>query len=89
MKSNAKIEWVLCFVVFYVFVMVLTWMALGNADEWRLEVIGFDFETAKTLLEDEDGYVWTCPFGEHDWVLGDEYILVLEDGAEPQIIELC
>lgn len=87
MKSNVKIEWVLCFVVFYVFVMVLTWMALGNADEWRLEVIGFDFETAETLLEDEDGYVWTCPFGERDWVLGEEYILVLADGEEPQIVE--
>lgn len=87
MKSNAKVEWVLCFVVFYIFVMVLTWMAIGNAEERSLEVIGFDFETSEVLLEDEDGYVWTCPFGKNEWTLGDEYILVLADGEEPQIVE--
>lgn len=82
MKNNAKSEWALCFVVFYIFVIVLTWMALGgaSADEWKLEVIGFDFATAEVLLQDEDGYVWTCPFGENDWELGQEYILILEDG---------
>ena len=32
----------------------------------------------EVLLEDEDGYVWTCPFGENSWAIGDEYQLVIK-----------
>lgn len=49
---------------------------------WSVWVIGFDFETAEVILEDEDGFLWSCPFGKSSWTLGDEYILVLsENGA--------
>lgn len=68
-----------------VIIMGLAWWSAGHADEWMVKVCGFDFKTAEVLLEDEDGFIWTCPFGEHDWAVGQEYVLVLEDGVNPQI----
>ena len=68
-----------------VIIMGLAWWSAGHADEWMVKVCGFDFQTAEVLLEDEDGFIWTCPFGEHDWAVGQEYVLVLEDGVNPQI----
>ena len=42
-------------------IMMLTSAA---AEEIRtLFVIGFDLNTAEVLLKDEDGFIWTCPFG--------------------------
>lgn len=57
--------------------------ASAFAEEIRtVFVVGFDFTTAEVILEDEDGFLWSCPFGENSWALGDEYILVLsENGA--------
>ena len=58
------------------------------AENWTVFVVGFDFTTAEVILEDEDGFQWTCPFGEHDWYLGEEYQLILtEEGAEIWEIE--
>lgn len=87
METMSKLEKLLCYVTVYLFILILgfVWMASGHADEWMVKVCGFDFQTAEVLLEDEDGYVWTCPFGEHDWAVGQEYVLVLEDGVNPQI----
>lgn len=75
-------------VVVYICVLLLgfVWIEAG-AEEWKVEVIGFDFEAAEVLLADEDGFVWSCPFGESNWAIGEEYVLVLEDGEEPQIVE--
>lgn len=53
------------------------------AEETRtIFVVSLDFENAEVILEDEDGFLWSCPFGKNSWTLGDEYILVLsENGA--------
>lgn len=58
------------------------------AESWTVFVVGFDFTTAEVILEDEDGFQWVCPFGEFDWTLGEEYILVLEEGQNPEIWEV-
>lgn len=58
------------------------------AESWTVFVIGFDFANSEVILEDEDGFQWTCPFGESDWTLGEEYILVLEEGEDPEIWEV-
>lgn len=75
-------------VVVYVCVLLLGFVwAEAGAEHWIVEVVDFDFETAEVLLQDEDGFVWSCPFGKFNWTIGEEYILVLEDGEEPQIVE--
>lgn len=62
--------------VVLVLIMMLTSAA---AEEIRtIFVIGFDFSTAEVLLEDEDGFIWTCPFGKNSWELGEEYQLIIE-----------
>lgn len=78
-----------CYIAFFFCVCLLTWMALGgaDADSWKVEVVDFDFETAEVILQDEDGFIWTCPFGTNSWELGQEYVLILEEGVEPQIFE--
>lgn len=78
-----------CAVIAYICVILLgmTWLAAGHADEWKVEVVDFDFQTANIILQDEDGFQWTCPFGENDWAIGEEYILVLNGSEEPQILE--
>ena len=62
--------------------VVLLWFvgATGaHAEEVRrLEVVGFDFATAEVLLQDEDGFIWTCPFGENSWSVGEEYVLIID-----------
>ena len=84
-----KREMTLCCVMTYIMVLLLgfVWLTAG-AEEWSVVVVDFDFETANVLLEDEDGFVWTCPFGEHSWAIGEEYILVLEENEEPEIKEV-
>ena len=58
------------------------------ADETRrVEVINFDFEKEEVLFEDEDGFIWRCPFGKFDWAIGEEYKLYLPDIGEPEIRE--
>ena len=52
------------------------------AESWTVFVVGFDFITGEVVLEDEDGFQWVCTFGESEWVLGEEYILVLTEGEE-------
>lgn len=56
-----------------IFLMAL--MLFGPANEYLLTVSDFDFLNALVLLEDEQGNIWTCPFGENDWNLGENYIL--------------
>ena len=89
METMSKLEKFGCYVAVYVFVLILgfVWMASGHAEEWTVKVVDFDFATAEVLLQDEDGFIWSCPFGEHDWVLGEEYVLILEEGVNPQIVE--
>ena len=67
----------------FMFAFVVTSPAF--AEEWTVKVVGFDFRTAEVLLADEDGFIWTCPFGMSDWALGEEYVLVLEEGVNPEI----
>ena len=68
--------------VILVLIMMITSAA---AEEIRtIFVIGFDFSTAEVLLEDEDGFIWTCPFGTNNWSLGEEYQLVI-DGESIEI----
>lgn len=58
------------------------------AEEIRtLFVVGFDFSSAEVLLEDEDGYIWLCPFGKNSWSLGEEYKLVID--GENIAVETC
>lgn len=59
---------------------VALFVGAAAAETWTVVVIDFDFASGEVVLEDEDGYQWTCPFGEHSWTLGEEYRLVLEDG---------
>lgn len=89
METMSKFEKLLCYITVYLFVLILgfVWMASGHAEEWTVKVVDFDFATAEVLLQDEDGFIWSCPFGEHDWVIDQEYVLVLEDGVNPQIVE--
>lgn len=68
--------------------MIVLLISTAVAESWTVFVVGFDFTTAEVILEDEDGYQWTCPFGESDWTLGEEYILVLEEGQNPEIWEI-
>lgn len=71
--------------VILVLIMMLTSAA---AEEIRaIFVVGFDFSTAEVLLEDEDGYIWLCPFGKNSWSVGDEYQLVID--GENIAIETC
>ena len=64
-------------------------LASGHAEELRrVEVVDFDFFTAEVVLMDEDGYIWTCPFGTNSWSLGEEYELYLPDEGQPEIREL-
>ena len=53
----------------------------------RLEVVGFDFASGEVVLEDEDGFVWSCPFGTEDWAIGEEYLLILSDDGSEEIVE--
>lgn len=55
----------------------------------RVEVVDFDFRTAEVILQDEDGYIWACPFGENSWALGEEYELYLPDEGESEIRTVC
>lgn len=58
---------------------IMLWFAGANAEECRrIEVVGFDFLTAEVLLQDEDGFIWTCPFGENSWSVGEEYVLIID-----------
>lgn len=77
-------QFILAMVATYVaFFMAFVITSPSFAEEWKVEVVGFDFEKAEVLLKDEDGYIWICPFGESDWAIGEEYTLVLsEDGNE-------
>lgn len=71
--------------VLFVLILILSSAA---AEEIRtIFVVGFDFSTAEVLLEDEDGFVWLCPFGENNWVLGEEYQLVID--GENIAVETC
>lgn len=54
----------------------------------RVEVVDFDFETSEVIFEDEDGFLWTCPFGEFNWTLGEEYTLFLSENGEINIKEV-
>lgn len=66
-----------------ILLMFVLLVSTAVAESWTVFVVGFDFTTAEVILEDEDGFQWTCPFGEHDWYLGEEYQLVFtENGAE-------
>lgn len=68
--------------------VVILWFTGAQAEELRrVEVIGFDFAAAEVLLQDEDGYVWTCPFGENSWAVGEEYLLVI-DGENVDVEEV-
>ena len=77
--KNTIIALICCFVPCFTFVVT------GHSEEWTVFVTNFDFEHGLVELTDEDGYIWTCLFGEHDWSLGEEYVLVLEDGVNPRI----
>lgn len=73
-------------VVMIVFVGAFVVTAPAFAEETRtVFVVGFDFATAEVILEDEDGFLWSCPFGENSWAFGDEYQLVISDGQA----EIC
>ncbi len=62
---------------------VVVLFGTAAAESWTIVVVGFDFANAEVILEDEDGYQWTCPFGKNNWTLGEEYQLVFtETGAE-------
>ena len=76
-------------IVMYIVVLMLGFVwAEAGAEEYTVFVVDFDFEHAEVILQDEDGFTWLCPFGECNWAIGEEYVLVLEDNAEPQITEL-
>lgn len=60
---------------------------MATAEERTVFVKDFDFATSEVILVDEDGFSWTCPIGTHSWILGEEYVLVLEAGEEPAIAE--
>lgn len=71
-----------------ILLMIVLLISTAVAENWTVFVVGFDFTTAEVILEDEDGFQWVCPFGEHDWELGQEFELVLsEEGAEIWEIE--
>lgn len=54
----------------------------------RIEVVDFDFYSAEVVLEDEDGYQWTCPFGPFNWAIGEEYVLeIFTDHIEIKEVE--
>lgn len=75
-------------VVVYVCILLLGFVwAKAGAEEWTVFVTDFDFEHAEVVLQDEDGFIWTCPFGQSNWTIGEEYVLILKDGEEPQIVE--
>lgn len=70
-------------VVLFVGAWFITLPAFAEEELWPVCVVGFDFENAEVILEDEDGFLWSCPFGENSWTLGDEYQLVFtEKGVE-------
>jgi hypothetical protein len=72
-------------VVMLTLIIMLTSAA---AEEIRtIFVVGFDFRTAEVILEDEDGFLWLCPFGENSWAIGEEYQLVID--GENIAIETC
>lgn len=74
----------------FVVMMLVLVLLIGTAaaEEIRtLFVVGFDFNTAEVLLEDEDGFIWTCPFGKNSWSLGEEYKLVIN--GENIAVETC
>lgn len=67
--------------------VVALWFAGAQAEESRCAwVIGFDFASGEVLLEDNCGFVWSCPFGKHDWCIGDMYSLFI-DGEQIEIEE--
>lgn len=69
--------------VLAILLMIALLISTAIAENWTVFVVGFDFTTAEVILEDEDGFQWSCPFGEHDWYLGEEYQLVFtEEGIE-------
>ncbi len=75
-------------IVAYICVLLLGFVwAEAGAEEYTVFVVDFDFENAEVVLQDEDGFIWTCPFGQSGWTLGEEYVLVLEENQGPQIVE--
>lgn len=71
-----------------ILLMIVLLVGTAAAESWTVFVVGFDFTSAEVILEDEDGFQWTCPFGENAWELGQEFELVLsEEGAEIWEIE--
>ena len=74
-------------ILFFVCIWIL-WFAGAQADEIRrVEVVEISLHPDLIVLEDEDGYIWTCPIGEHSWSIGEEYVLLLPDDGEPAIFE--
>lgn len=70
------------------FLAAFAFLPSALADEVRVvTVTDFDFETANVVLEDEDGYIWICPFGQNNWSIGDQYYLFLPEVGEPEIFE--
>lgn len=66
-----------------ILLMVVLLVSTAVAESWTVFVVGFDFATSEVILEDEDGFQWTCPFGENNWALGEEYQLAFtEEGIE-------
>lgn len=71
-----------------ILLMIVLLISTAVAESWTVFVVGFDFLNAEVVLEDEDGFQWTCPFGESNWYLGEEYQLVFtEDEVEIWEIE--
>lgn len=74
--------------LFAMMLVLVLMIGTSAAEEIRtLFVVGFDFSTAEVLLEDEDGFIWTCPFGKNSWALGEEYQLIIN--GENIDIETC
>lgn len=60
-------------------VVLGTLHGVARAEERRVEVVDFDFFSAEVVFEDEDGFLWTCPFGKFGWSIGEEYVLILSE----------
>ena len=75
-------------VALFTAVVILSPAVAGAEESRRVEVVDFDFFTAEVVLMDEDGYIWTCPFGTNSWSPGEEYELYIPNEGEPEIREL-
>ena len=81
--ETAKLVGICTLVVATLFAMFIFAPAVKAEEVRTVFVTGFRLDISCFEVTDEDGFCWRFELGEHDYALGDEYMLILEEGEEP------